>query len=66
MTNIWQRLKKKRISERTLLGYAFFGGTIGSGLAMLIFSHKTSKIAYLYKYWGIVILQILMIYLWFK
>jgi uncharacterized membrane protein YsdA (DUF1294 family) len=60
------KAQKKRISERTLLGCVFFGGTIGSGLAMFVFRHKTSKTSYLYKYWGIVMLHILMIYLWFK
>ena len=60
------KARKLRIPERTLLGFVFLGGTIGSGLAMVIFSHKTSKTAYLYQYWGIVIIQILMIYLWFK
>ncbi len=60
------KTQKRRISERTLLVYVFLGGTIGSGLAMLIFSHKTSKISYLYKYWGIVIIQFLIAFLWFK
>ena len=46
------KAQKQRISERTLLSFVFFGGTIGSGLAMLIFRHKTSKISYLGKFWG--------------
>lgn len=54
---------KRRISERTLLSFTFFGGTIGSGLAMLIFSHKIAKRSYLLKFWIIVIIQILAI--WF-
>ena len=58
--------KKQRISERTLLSFAFFGGTIGSGLAMLIFRHKTSKMSYLWKFWGIVIIQILIAYWYFN
>ena len=56
---------KQRISERTLLSFVFIGGIIGSGLAMLIFNHKTSKISYLWKFWGIVILQIGVLYLLF-
>ena len=54
--------QKQRIPERNLLGCVFLGGTIGSGLAMLIFNHKTSKLSYLCKYWGIVIMQVLMVY----
>lgn len=58
------KTRKLRIPERTLLGFAFFGGTIGSGLAMLVFRHKTSKTAYLWKFWGIAFLQGLIAFLW--
>ncbi|TRX09703.1 DUF1294 domain-containing protein [Flavobacterium gawalongense] len=50
---------KKRISEETLLTFVAFGGTIGSALAMYIFNHKTSKKYYLFKFYKIVIIQIL-------
>ncbi|TRX01716.1 DUF1294 domain-containing protein [Flavobacterium gawalongense] len=50
---------KKRISEETLLTFAAIGGTIGSALAMYIFNHKTSKKYYLFKFYKIVIIQIL-------
>ncbi|WP_304198429.1 DUF1294 domain-containing protein [Flavobacterium alvei] len=53
------KAQKRRFSERTLLSFIFFGGTIGSGLAMLIFRHKTAKNSYLLKFWVIVIVQIL-------
>ena len=53
------KAQKQRISELTLLSFVFFGGTFGSALAMLIFRHKTSKISYLWKFWGIVFVQIL-------
>lgn len=56
---------KRRVSEKTLLSFAFIGGTIGSGLGMLIFRHKTAKRSYLLKYWGIVILQLLVIFKFF-
>ena len=49
--------QKRRISEKTLLGFAFFGGTIGSGLGMLIFRHKTAKRSYLWKFWIIIFTQ---------
>ncbi|MDG2432205.1 DUF1294 domain-containing protein [Flavobacterium sp.] len=54
--------QKRRIPERTLLGFVLIGGTIGSGLAMQIFRHKTAKRSYLLKFWGIVILQMLLLY----
>ena len=50
---------KSRISEKTLLIFVLIGGTIGSGLAMLIFRHKTAKKSYLLKFWSITVLQIL-------
>jgi uncharacterized membrane protein YsdA (DUF1294 family) len=49
---------KKRISEETLLTFAAIGGTIGSALAMYLFKHKTSKKYYLFKFYTIVIIQI--------
>jgi uncharacterized membrane protein YsdA (DUF1294 family) len=51
------KIQKQRISERTLLSFVFFGGTVGSGLAMLTFRHKTVKKSYLLKFWLIVITQ---------
>lgn len=56
---------KSRISEKALLIFVFIGGTVGSGIGMLIFRHKTSKISFLLKYLGIVIIQLLLIYLFF-
>ena len=57
--------QKRRIPEKTLLTFVLIGGTIGSGLAMLTFRHKTAKNSYLWKFWGIVILQIGVLYLLF-
>lgn len=59
------KANKLRIPERILLGFTFWGGTIGSGLAMLIFRHKTSKTSYLWKFWGIVCIQGLIAFLYF-
>jgi uncharacterized membrane protein YsdA (DUF1294 family) len=50
---------KNRISEETLLTFAAVGGTIGAALAMYLFRHKTSKKYYLFKFYRIVILQII-------
>ena len=60
------KAQKQRISELILLGFVFLGGTIGSGLAMLLFRHKTSKIAYLQKFWGIAVIQVLLAFWWFN
>lgn len=57
---------KNRIPESTLLSFVFFGGTIGSGLAMLIFRHKTSKMSYLWRFWGILFIQGLLVFLWYN
>ena len=53
--------QKRRIPERTLLSFVLIGGTIGSGLAMLIFRHKTTKKSYLWKFFTVFIIQILII-----
>ena len=57
---------KSRISEKTLLTFVLIGGTIGSGLAMLIFRHKTAKRSYLLKFWIIVSIQILLFYFLYR
>jgi len=57
---------KRRISEKTLLSFVFIGGTIGSGIGMLIFRHKTVKTSYLLKFWLIVFLQLIAIWFYFK
>jgi uncharacterized membrane protein YsdA (DUF1294 family) len=56
---------KRRISEKTLLSFVCIGGTIGSGLGMLFFRHKTVKRSYLLKFWGIVLIQFFILYLCF-
>jgi uncharacterized membrane protein YsdA (DUF1294 family) len=53
---------KKRISEKALLTWVALGGTIGSSLAMSIFRHKISKTSYLWKFSGIVFIQILIVF----
>ena len=55
-----------RISEKTLLLIIFLGGIVGSGLAMLFFRHKTSKTSYLLKFFGIILVQILVLVLYYK
>lgn len=60
------KAQKRRIPEKTLLSFVAFGGTIGAGIAILIFRHKTSKPSFLWKYFGIVLLQIFIGWLYFK
>lgn len=52
-----------RISEKALLTSALIGGSIGSGLGMLYFRHKTAKTSYQIKFFGIVIVQIIALYM---
>ncbi|RTY92632.1 DUF1294 domain-containing protein [Flavobacterium sp. RSP46] len=53
--------QKRRISELNLLLPSVIGGTIGSGLAMLLFRHKTSKESFLLRFYGIIVIQILIL-----
>jgi uncharacterized membrane protein YsdA (DUF1294 family) len=54
-------VKKRRISEKTLLTFVAIGGTVGTTIAMVVFRHKTSKKSFLLKYFGIIVIQILII-----
>ena len=54
--------QKRRISELNLLLTSVIGGTIGSGLAILVFRHKTSKESFLLRFYGIILIQILIIF----
>lgn len=57
---------KRRISEKTLLSFVSIGGTVGSGLGMLFFRHKTAKKNYILKFWFIVVLQLLAAWFYLK
>ena len=54
---------KRRISENTLFLMAFLGGSPGLLLAMLVFSHKTSKSSFITKFTILFFIQILVVYL---
>lgn len=54
--------KQRRISEKALLTSAMIGGSVGSGIGMLYFRHKTVKKSYLVKFWSIIIIQIIVLY----
>jgi uncharacterized membrane protein YsdA (DUF1294 family) len=55
------RNKKRRIAENSLLLLALFGGSIGTGFGMWVFKHKTSKRSFLWKFWSIVLFQLLVV-----
>ena len=50
---------KRRIPETTLLLWYLFGGSIGGGIAMWVFKHKTSKRSFLWKLYGVILFQLL-------
>jgi uncharacterized membrane protein YsdA (DUF1294 family) len=66
-TDKWLAVRQKsRISEKMLLGLALTGGSIGSLTGMLFFRHKISKVSFLWKFFGIVMLQLLLLYFIWK
>ena len=56
------RKNKWRIPERTLFFLVLVGGTIGGLVAMQVFRHKTSKISFILVVYGILILQLVLLY----
>ncbi|MGX7667872.1 DUF1294 domain-containing protein [Flavobacterium pedocola] len=66
-TDKWLAVRNRwRIPEKTLLGMVLVGGTVGSGIGMLLFRHKTAKKSYLMFFFGIVALQLMGLYFYFK
>lgn len=55
------RQKKRRISERTLLLFAFCGGAFGALAGMYVFHHKTRKIKFRIAVPVLLILQLLLL-----
>jgi uncharacterized membrane protein YsdA (DUF1294 family) len=55
------RNKKRRIAENSLLLLALIGGSTGTGFGMWVFKHKTSKRSFLWKFWSIVLFQLLVL-----
>ena len=51
--------KKRRVRNRTLLGFGFLGGSIGSLFGMYIFRHKTQTWYYVYGIPVIFVIQII-------
>jgi len=55
-----------RVSENKLLLTTVLGGTIGSLSAMLMFRHKIKKHSFIIKFLLIVVLQIVIIFLYYE
>jgi uncharacterized membrane protein YsdA (DUF1294 family) len=55
------RNHKKRITETTLLTWSFIGGSVGTRIGMWAFKHKTSKRSFLWKLYGIILFQLLLV-----
>jgi uncharacterized membrane protein YsdA (DUF1294 family) len=53
----------RRISEKELLMWVLAGGTLGAWLSMRRFRHKTQKTSFRVWFWGIVVVQIAVLYL---
>lgn len=56
------RKNKWRIPERNLFILVLLGGTIGGLLGMQVFRHKTNKTSFILVFYGILILQIALLY----
>jgi len=55
----WQARKgKRRISEKTLLALAIFGGSAGAYVGMYLFHHKTKKVKFYLGIPMIILLQV--------
>lgn len=57
MINRW------RIPEWVLLFFTFFFGTLGAILGMILYRHKVQKKSFIIKFFIIVIIQILILYI---
>ncbi|MBD3904797.1 DUF1294 domain-containing protein [Chryseobacterium sp. Ch-15] len=57
---------QRRISENTLLMLSFFGGSVGAAIGMLIFRHKISKITFLIKFFGVIVLQTILLIIFYQ
>lgn len=55
-------LNKRRVPERSLFILVVLGGTIGGLVAMNAFRHKTSKTSFMLVVYGILILQLVLLY----
>jgi len=57
---------KKRVAEKTLLFFTFFGGTLGALIGMRMYKHKTNKASFQIKFLLTVIAQVIVYYYTFR
>ena len=57
---------KQRISEKNLLTIAALGGTLGAYLGMQKYRHKTKNLSFQLWFYGILILQIIFFFAFYK
>lgn len=57
---------KRRISEKNLLSVVAFGGTLGAWIGMNRHRHKTKKISFKLWFYGILALQLLFFFAFYK
>ena len=50
-----------RMPEWELIGLALAGGTPGALVAMLVFRHKTAKLSFQWRFWLVVVFQVVLI-----
>ncbi len=53
--------ERTRAPEKVLLGLALIGGTFGALVGMRLFRHKTAKREFQIKFWAIVLVQVVLI-----
>lgn len=56
------KARKWRISEKTLFGIAFFGGSIGTWIGMYLFHHKTKHWYFKFGIPLILFIQVIIVY----
>jgi uncharacterized membrane protein YsdA (DUF1294 family) len=56
---------RTRVPERVLLLLALIGGTVGALAGMYLFHHKTAKGSFQRKFWLVVLVQIVLVVLYF-
>ncbi|MEM7335791.1 MAG: DUF1294 domain-containing protein [Chloroflexota bacterium] len=57
---------RRRISENTLFLLSFFGGSPGALIAQQMFRHKTAKRPFQIRFWAIVILQLVLLVIFYQ
>jgi uncharacterized membrane protein YsdA (DUF1294 family) len=57
--------KRTRVPEKVLLALTFAGGTLGALVGMPLFHHKTAKGRFRFKFWLVVVVQVLLLVVYY-